>query len=223
MSRDEAAGTSARRRSPSESRSPISELDFVLGANRRRPAGRPTSNLQPNCHDWKQHIGTRIAAAKQLQCRRRRRLSTIDGVNCNEIWNTASHRRRSCPCMVLDSSRTTARAISRLERRMLAARRLSRSEDAPALRLPIGVCELGIGQEFIAALPVEFDWLKNGSVVVEAGPHSRRRAAELLVSLTARARGHATDGKIAVYHRRSGRFRARFLWLMPLAMPTRDW
>ncbi len=93
----------------------------------------------------------------------------------------------------------------------------SRFNDSAATTLPVGVSMIRIGDEFEASMPIEFEWLRHGSLIIEANAEHREQARDVLLSLTARAFTTLPMGRLNCTIVDPEGLGRDFSWLMPLA------
>jgi DNA segregation ATPase FtsK/SpoIIIE, S-DNA-T family len=92
-----------------------------------------------------------------------------------------------------------------------------RRNDVTATQIPIGTCDLRIGNEFQTKLSIEFDWLKHGSLVIEADNARREQSSGVLQSVLARAFTTLPMGQLQCTIIDPEGLGRDFAWLMPLA------
>jgi hypothetical protein len=92
-----------------------------------------------------------------------------------------------------------------------------RHSEEDSVRIPIGDFELKIGEEFEHRMPIDFDWLKQGSLIIKPDAEHRLQARDILQNLLARALTTLPMGRLNVTIIDPEGLGRDFGWLMPLA------
>jgi DNA segregation ATPase FtsK/SpoIIIE, S-DNA-T family len=83
--------------------------------------------------------------------------------------------------------------------------------------LPIGFCQMTVGDQFSTNVPIVFDWLRKGVLIVEGNQEERQRKSQVVQALLARAFCALPMGRFQATIIDPEGLGRDFAWLMPLA------